>query len=98
METTRLFASVFVMLVCGVILYLTLKSHWLLKKRRSDTVGKKAYRWLLAVFSLSGIFWPLSVLTFMLLFGAVLVERLIVYRGCYGRKTWLGKFLVKVNW
>lgn len=98
METSRIIASILVVGVCSAILYLTLKSHWLLRKRRTDTMGKKAYRWLLVLFSLNGILWGLSAFTYVFLFCAVLVERLVVYKGCYGNKTRFGKLLTRINW
>ena len=98
METLEIIVNLLVMVVCGVILLLTLKSHRLLKRRQSDTNGKKAYRWLVVLFSLNGILWGFSTFTCVFMFASVLVERLIVYRRCYGSKTSFGRMLARLNW
>lgn len=97
METVKLIFGVLVVIICAIIFYLTIKSHIKLRKRSSDTLGQKFYRITVILFSISGILFTYAFSTFGLLLSSVLVERLITYRRCYGHKTWLGKFLVKVN-
>lgn len=38
-------------------LWITIVSHLKLRHRKSDTVGRKTYRWFLIGFSVSGIIW-----------------------------------------
>ena len=98
METSKIIASLAVVIACLLVLILTIKSHVKLRKRRTDTRGKKLYRWLVVCFAVSGMLWGLSTVTTLFMFLAVLVERLIVYRSCFGSKTRFGRMLTKVNW
>ena len=84
--------------VCSFILVLTLVSHKTLNRRRTDTLGRKLYRWLVVLFCAAGIWYGPQKATFVFLFAALLTERLIVYKGCRSKKDWLGKFLLKIGW
>lgn len=84
--------------ICLFVLILTIVSHVTLSKRRTDTIGRKVYRYLVVIFCACGIWYGPQTATFIFLFGAVLTERLIVYRGCRAKKDWLGRFLVKIGW
>lgn len=84
--------------LCAFILILTILSHLTLRKRRTDTIGRKLYRWFLVLFCVAGFWLGPKDSTFTFLFAAVLTERLIVYKGCRANKDWLGRFLVKINW
>jgi len=84
--------------LCAFILVLTIISHLTLRRRRTDTLGRKLYRWLLALFCLAGFWLGPQTATFTFLFAAVLTERLIVYKGCRGQKDWLSRFLIKIGW
>jgi amino acid transporter len=98
MEPVKIILSALVVLAFFAVLVLTIKSHARLRKRRADTRGKKLYRWLIVCASVSGILWGLSLNTALFMFLAVLVERLIVYRSCFGNRTRLGRLLTRVNW
>jgi len=97
METVKLVFTAIVIVICIITFYLTIKSHIRLHKRASDTLGKKMYRITIILFSISGILFTYAWTTFCLLLSSTLIERLITYKRCYGNKTWLGKFLVKIN-
>lgn len=84
--------------ICLFILILTIVSHRTLNKRRTDTIGRKLYRYLLVLFCTAGIWYGPQAATFVFLFAATLTERLIVYKGCRAKKDWLGKLLYKINW
>lgn len=84
--------------VCLFVLILTLVSHVTLSKRRTDTLGRQLYRYLIVIFSACGIWYGAKPVTYVFLFAAVLTERLIVYRICRGKKDPLGRLLVKIGW
>lgn len=97
METVKLVFTAIVIVICIITFYLTIKSHIKLRKRSTDTLGQKMYRINVILFSISGILFTYTVSTFALLLSSTLIERLITYKRCYGHKTWLGRFLIKVN-
>ncbi|MCF0075768.1 hypothetical protein LZD49_35185 [Dyadobacter sp. CY261] len=84
--------------VCLFILILTIVSHRTLNNRRTDTIGRKLYRYLVVLFCAAGIWYGPQAATFIFLFAALLTERLIVYKGCRSKKDWLGRWLYKIGW
>lgn len=94
----KLIISVLAVILCAFVLWITLKSHTVLRKRKNDTVGRKMYRWLVILFSLTGMLWGLNTFTYVFLFAAVLTERLVVYRGCRGNRDRLSRLLTRINW
>lgn len=101
METTNILSlikSFAVVAICIFILFMTVKSHIILRNRRNDTIGRKLYRWLIVLFCLNGIYYGLTPFTYTFCFAAILTERLVVYKACRGKKDFLARFLNRLRW
>lgn len=90
--------AILTIIFSAFVLAVTIMSHHYLHKYRKDTVGRKAYRWLLGIFALCGICFGFVPAAYLFVFAAVISERLLIYRACRSNKDWLGRFLVKINW
>lgn len=88
---------IMVVIACLFLLTITIKSHLKLRKRRTDTIGRTLYRFLIGFFTVSGIFFGINDFMYVFMFTAIFTERLIVYRACH-RDDKLSRFLRKINW
>lgn len=96
MTTINFFVDGLVVFIGLAMLWLTIKSHTWLKKRKTDTIGRKIYRWLVIITSVMIIIWGFKPFITVFLLSALLVERLLVYKSCR-RDSILSQFLTRIN-